>query len=156
MLWVNHQQTWRFFFCRTYTARFSKSSDNCCFHTARLSWVALSCCCVHIARWIGNRRLSPAHTLRFWPRFGRLRQILKILKKSYNPRLKSVFFDRWFDTFTDSLLMAVAIKFMSDKILAVSEDLTHRLAMWLFLWRTSNCLCFSRQAMVWINARDFF
>ncbi len=55
--------------------------------------------------------LSPAHTVRFWPRFGRLRQILKILKYSYNPRLKSVDFDRWFDMFTDSQLMAVAIKF---------------------------------------------
>ncbi len=42
---------------------------------------------------------------------GRLRQILKILKDSYNPRLKSVVFDRWFDMFTDSRLMAVAIKF---------------------------------------------
>ncbi len=55
--------------------------------------------------------LSPAHTVRFWPRFGRLRQILKILKDSYNPRLKSVVFDRWFDMFTDSRLMAVAMKF---------------------------------------------
>ncbi len=55
--------------------------------------------------------LSPAHTVRFWPRFARLRQILKILKDSYNPRLKSVDFDRWFDMFTDSRLMAVAIKF---------------------------------------------
>ncbi len=55
--------------------------------------------------------LSPAHTVRFWPRFARLRQILKILKDSYNPRLKSVVFDRWFDMFTDSRLMAVAIKF---------------------------------------------
>ncbi len=50
--------------------------------------------------------LSPAHTVRFWPRFGRLRQILKILKDSYNPWLKSVVFDRWFDMFTDSRLMA--------------------------------------------------
>ncbi len=49
--------------------------------------------------------------MRFWPRFARLRQILKILKDSYNPRLKSVDFDRWFDMFTDSRLMAVAIKF---------------------------------------------
>ncbi len=55
--------------------------------------------------------LSPAHTVRFWPRFARLRQNLKILKDSYNPRLKSVDFDRWFDMFTDSRLMAVAIKF---------------------------------------------
>ncbi len=55
--------------------------------------------------------LSLAHTVRFWQRFGRLRQILKILKDSYNPRLKSVVFDRWFDMFTDSRLMAVAIKF---------------------------------------------
>ncbi len=58
-----------------------------------------------------NVDLSPAHTVRFWPRFGRLRQNLKILKDSYNPRLKSVVFDRWFDMFTDSRLMAVAIKF---------------------------------------------
>ncbi len=58
-----------------------------------------------------RRPLSPAHTVRFWPRFGRLRQILKILKDSYNPRLKSVVFDRWFDMFKDSRLMAVAIKF---------------------------------------------
>ncbi len=55
--------------------------------------------------------LSPAHTVQFWPQFGRLRQIVKILKDSYNPRLKSVVFDRWFDMFTDSRLMAVAIKF---------------------------------------------
>ncbi len=47
----------------------------------------------------------------FWPRFGRLRQILKILKDSCNPRLKSVVFDRWFDMSTDSRLMAVAINF---------------------------------------------
>ncbi len=49
--------------------------------------------------------------MRFWPRFGRLRQILKILKDSCNPRLKSVVFDRWFDMSTDSRLMAVAINF---------------------------------------------
>ncbi len=55
--------------------------------------------------------LSPAHTVGFWPRFGRLRQILKILKDSCNPRLKSVVFDRWFDMSTDSRLMAVAINF---------------------------------------------
>ncbi len=48
-----------------------------------------------------------AHTVRFWPRFGRLRQILNILKDSYNPRLKSVVFDHWFDMFTDSRLMTV-------------------------------------------------
>ncbi len=57
------------------------------------------------------RKLSPAHTVGFWPRFGRLRQILKILKDSCNPRLKSVVFDRWFDMSTDSRLMAVAINF---------------------------------------------
>ncbi len=56
-------------------------------------------------------KLSPAHTVRFWPRFGRLRQILKILKDSCYPRLKSVVFDRWFDISTDSRLMAVAINF---------------------------------------------
>ncbi len=35
--------------------------------------------------------------MRFWPRFGRLRDILKILKDFYNPRLKSVWhgFSRW-------------------------------------------------------------
>ncbi len=55
--------------------------------------------------------LSPAHTVRFWPRFGHLGQILKILKDSCNPRLKSVVFDRWFDMSTDSRLMAVAINF---------------------------------------------
>ncbi len=44
-------------------------------------------------------------------RFVRLRQIYKILKDIYNPRLKSVVFDRWLDMFTDSRLMAVAIKF---------------------------------------------
>ncbi len=59
----------------------------------------------------GYKELSPAHTVRFWPRFGSLRQIFKILKDSYNPRLKSVVFDRWFDMFTDSRLMAVEIKF---------------------------------------------
>ncbi len=37
--------------------------------------------------------------------------VWEILKDSYNPRLKSVVFDRWFDMFTDSRLMAVAIKF---------------------------------------------
>ncbi len=58
-----------------------------------------------------DRALSRAHTVRIWPRFGRLRQNLKILKDSYNPRLKSVVFDCWFDMFTDSRLMAVAIKF---------------------------------------------
>ncbi len=63
--------------------------------------------------------------MRFWPRFARLRQILKILKDSYNPRLKSVDFDRWFDMFTDSRLMAVAINFTSDEVLAVSEDLAN-------------------------------
>ncbi len=35
------------------------------------------------------------------------RQILKIIKDSYNPRLKSIVFDHWF---TESRLMAVAIK----------------------------------------------
>ncbi len=55
--------------------------------------------------------LNPAHTVWFWPRFGCLRQILKILKDSYNPLLKSVVFDRWLDMFTDSRLMAVAIRF---------------------------------------------
>ncbi len=45
--------------------------------------------------------------MRFWPWFGRLRQILKILKDSYDPRLKSVVFYHWFDMFTDSRLMAV-------------------------------------------------
>ncbi len=49
--------------------------------------------------------------MRFSPRFGRLRQILKILKDSYNPRQKSVVFDSWFYMFKDSRLMAVAIKF---------------------------------------------
>ncbi len=43
--------------------------------------------------------------------FGHLGQILKILKDSCNPRLKSVVFDRWFDMSTDSRLMAVAIIF---------------------------------------------
>ncbi len=46
--------------------------------------------------------LNPAHTVRFWPQFGRLRQILKILKDSYNPRRKSVVFDCWFDMFNNS------------------------------------------------------
>ncbi len=55
--------------------------------------------------------LSLAHTVRFWSQFGHLRQMLKILKDFYNPRLKSVDFDRWFYMFTDSRLMAVAIKF---------------------------------------------
>ncbi len=49
--------------------------------------------------------------MRFWPRFGCLRPILKILKDSYTPRLKPVVFDHWFDMFTDSRSMAVAIKF---------------------------------------------
>ncbi len=59
----------------------------------------------------GHSALSPAHTVRFWPRFGHLGQILKILKDSCNPRLKSVVFDRWFDMSTGSRLMAVAINF---------------------------------------------
>ncbi len=45
---------------RVHTAWFSKSSDHCCFHTARLSGVAFSRCCVHIARWIGYRRFHTA------------------------------------------------------------------------------------------------
>ncbi len=36
---------------------------------------------------------------------------LKIVKDSYNRRLKSVVFDCWFDVFTASRIMAVAIKF---------------------------------------------
>ncbi len=48
----------------------------------------------------------------------------KILKDSYNPRLKSVVFDRWFDMFTYSRIMAVvAIKLTPNEILAVLEDL---------------------------------
>ncbi len=31
-----------------------------CFHTARLSWVACSCCGVHIARWTSDRKLHAA------------------------------------------------------------------------------------------------
>lgn len=45
---------------RVHTVWFSKSSDHRCFHSARLSGVAFSCCCVHIARWIGDRRLHTA------------------------------------------------------------------------------------------------
>ncbi len=66
----------------------------------------------HLVPYSGNQGyLCPAHTVRFWPQFGRLRLILKILKDSYNPRLKSVVFDRWFDIFTDSQLIIVAIQF---------------------------------------------
>ncbi len=43
------------------------------------------------------KALSPAHVL--------------VIPDFYNPRLKSVVFDRWFDMFTYSRLMAVAIKF---------------------------------------------
>ncbi len=39
---------------------FSKSSDHRCFHTAWLSGVAFSRCCVHTARWISDRRLHTA------------------------------------------------------------------------------------------------
>ncbi len=35
----------------------------------------------------------------------------KKLQDSYNPRLKSVVFDRWFDMFTDSRLIAIVIRF---------------------------------------------
>ncbi len=45
---------------RVHTAWFSKSSDHRCFHTAWLSGVAVSRCCVHIAWWIGNKRLHTA------------------------------------------------------------------------------------------------
>ncbi len=48
---------------------------------------------------------------RFWPRFCSSETNFENPKDSYNPRLKSVDFDRWFDMFTDSRLMAVAIKF---------------------------------------------
>ncbi len=51
--------------------------------------------------------LSPAHTVRFWSSETNLENP----KGFYNPRLKSLVFDRWFDMFTDSRLMAVAIKF---------------------------------------------
>ncbi len=49
---------------------------------------------------------KPGSHVRFWPWFGRLRQILKIQKDFYNPRLKSEVFDCWFDMFNDSRLMA--------------------------------------------------
>ncbi len=55
--------------------------------------------------------VCPGHIVRFWPRFGRLRQNWKILKDFYNTRLKSIVFDCWFDMFTDSRLMAIVIKF---------------------------------------------
>ncbi len=42
------------------TARFSKSSDHCCFHTARQSGVAFIHCCFHIAWWTGDRRFHTA------------------------------------------------------------------------------------------------
>ncbi len=42
------------------TARFSKSSDHCCFHTARQSGVAFIHCCFLIARWTGDRRFHTA------------------------------------------------------------------------------------------------
>ncbi len=59
----------------------------------------------------GTVTVCPGHIVRFWPRFGRLRQNWKILQDFYNTRLKSIVFDCWFDMFTDSRLMAIAIKF---------------------------------------------
>ncbi len=49
-----HQLSWQCVcvrLCRFHTAQFSKSSDHCCFHTARQSGEAFSHCCFHIARW---------------------------------------------------------------------------------------------------------
>ncbi len=47
-----------------------------CFHTARLSEVAVSRCCVHIARWIGDRRLHTA-----WLYNKKSRQQLCLVRK---------------------------------------------------------------------------
>ncbi len=56
------------------------------------------------------------HDLVIW------RKILKILKDSYNPRLKSVVFDRWFDMFIDKPINGHWDKFLpSNEILAVSK-----------------------------------
>ncbi len=100
--------------------------------------------------------LSPAHTVRFWPRFGHLRQIWKILKDSYNPRLKSAVFDRWFDMFTDSRLMAVAIKFQLWRNSGSVRRFGAQSCNVTTLRWMSNCLRFSRQAMSWMNARELF
>ncbi len=59
-------------------------------------------------------RLKPGTHGAVLARFGRLRQILKILKDSYSPWLKSVASDRWFDMFTDSRLTAAVIKLYLD------------------------------------------
>ncbi len=62
--------------CRVHTAWFSKSSYHHCFNTARLSGVAFSRCCVHIARWIGDRRLHTA-----WLYNGKNRRQLCLVRK---------------------------------------------------------------------------
>ncbi len=54
----NRSDCW--YLCRVHTAQFSKSSDHCSFHTARLSGVAFSRCCFNITRWIGDRRIHTA------------------------------------------------------------------------------------------------
>ncbi len=50
--------------------------NHCCMHTARLSGVPCSCCFVHIARWIGNRRFHTA-----WPYNRKNRQQLCLVRK---------------------------------------------------------------------------
>lgn len=69
------------------------------------------------------------HTVQFWPQFGHLSQILWILKDSTDPRLKS-----------ESLIVSLTCwpYFTSDKILALSEDLTHSPAVCLLLRQPSN------------------
>ncbi len=56
-------------------------------------------------------RAQAQRTLCDLSQFSCLRQIRKNLKDSYYTTLKSVVFDCWFDMFTDSWLMATAIKF---------------------------------------------
>ncbi len=84
--------------------------------------------------WIRLLAQSPAHTVRFWPWFGRLRQILKIQKDSYNPRLKSEVWIVQRQPINGQIWLPT--KFWQ------SEDLAYSSAVWLLQRRTSNCLHF--------------
>ncbi len=63
---------------RVHTAWLLKASDHCGVHTTWLSGVAFSLCCVHITRWIDDRRFHqaatfPEATSRTW--FYRVRHV---------------------------------------------------------------------------------
>ncbi len=104
-----------------------------------------------VALGIVQLHLSPAHTVWFWPRFGHLGQILKTLKDSYNPRLKFLVFDCWFDMFTDSRFMVVAIKFhLRRNSGSVKRFGSQSCSV------TTPTMNFSIQTMSRINARELF